>query len=214
MNLNQQVLVLNAAWQAIGTTPLCTALSDMNSSKSPKLAIKIEYFKDEEGNYHLDKPTEIIPLGWDEWITLSPREFDVDVVRTPRLEIRVPTVVITKTYSLMPKKTFKPTSRNVYNMYNGICYWSGEKLSFHDASIEHIISKDEWKKKNLPGSPNTWKNLAPAKKKINHLKDNMNPKDFEKKYGYKPQYKLKEPKEVPASILIKALQPDWSIFVK
>lgn len=214
MNINQPVLVLNAGWMPIGTTQLFTALSDMNSSKSPKLALKIEYFKDEEGSYHLDKPTEILPLYWDEWITLSPREIDMESVRTPNLEIRVPTVVITKSFDKMPKKTFKPTKRNLYAQYGGICYWTGKKMSLNEMNREHVISRDEWRKRGLPGSPDNWKNLAPTDPKINHLKGNMSPKEFQKKYGYKPQYELKEPKEVPASILIQALQPDWSIFVK
>jgi 5-methylcytosine-specific restriction endonuclease McrA len=212
VNIHQPVLLLNAAWQPLGTVPLFKALADMNSIRSPKLALKIEYFKDEKGAYHLDQPTEIIPLRWDEWITLSPREFDEESVRTPNMEIRVPTVVITKTYNKIPKKMFRPTKRNLYEKYKGVCYWTGEKLSFSEMTIEHVVSKDEWRQKSLDGSPNTWKNLAPAHPKVNHLKGNMSPEEFQKKHGYKPQYKLEEPKPIPASILIRAIKPDWAIF--
>lgn len=214
MDINQPVLILNSSWLPIGTAPLHKVLADMNSFKSPKMSLKIEYFKDESGNYHLDKPTEIIPLKWEEWVSLSPRELDAESVRTPNLEIRVPTVAITKSYNKMPKKTFKPTKKNLFNQYDGICYWTGKKLSYSEMTIEHIVSKDEWFKSKRDGSPNNWNNLAPADPKVNHLKANMCPKEFERKFGYTPQYKLKEPKPVPTTVLLQALKPDWAIFVK
>lgn len=211
-NIHEPVLVLNAAWLPIGTTPLYKALADMSSSRSPKLALKIEYYE-EDGNYFFDKPTEILPLKWEEWITLSPRPYDAFPIRTPKLEVRAPTIVISKSYDKIPKKIFRPTKRNLYNQYNGVCYWTGKKLSYHEMTIEHIVSKDEWSRSGKEGSPNNWKNLAPAHPKINHLKANMNPAEFQKKHGYKPQYPLKEPKSVPASVLIQAIKPDWAIFV-
>jgi len=78
--LNIHVLVLNKSWKPIGHTTVKDALEDMNSSKYPKKALKIEYMKDDQGNFDFSAPTEVIPLSWKEWATLSPREFDEDSI--------------------------------------------------------------------------------------------------------------------------------------
>lgn len=203
--LNNKVLVLNKAWVAIGTTTVKSALEDMNSSKHPKKALKIEYISDEKGNYDFSNPTEILPLAWNEWVTLSPREFDEDSIHTVNMEIRIPTVIIVgSNYNQLPIKTFRPTKRNIYEHYGGRCVWSGEVIPYKSSTIEHMHPKSR-------GGQNTWKNLALASPELNRKKSDMTPEEF----GIKPKYKLTEPKPVPAHVLIKSvINQDWNIFLK
>lgn len=201
MNINRPVLLLNACWQAIDTITLKKAMEDMNSSRTPKLALKIEYQRTDNG-FDFTKPTEIIPLKWGEWITLSSREYDEDCIRTPNLEIRIPTVLIAPKYQKIPKKTFRPTKRNLYDKYGGKCVWTGEQISYSSASIEHMTPKSR-------GGKNTWENLAIASPKMNHKKADRTVEEF----GIEPKYKLVSPKPVPVSVLIRAINPDWAIFV-
>jgi 5-methylcytosine-specific restriction endonuclease McrA len=202
MNIYQPVLVLNAAWQPINTISLKRALEDMNSKYSPKLALKIEYHKNDVGTYDFDKPTELLPLEWDKWIQLNPREFDEESIHTINMEIRLPTVVITKTYNKIPKKTFRPTKKNLYERYGGKCVWTGDVVPYSKATIEHMTPKSR-------GGDNTWKNLAIASPEMNYKKSNKTTEEF----GVKPKYNLNEPKPIPASIMIKAIMPDWAIFI-
>lgn len=199
--------MLNASWLPVGVSPVKKVLEDMNSSRSPKKALKIEYFQHPNGDIDYNNPIEIIPLPWDEWVTLAPRSFDEDSIRTIKMEIRVPTVAIVgSNYNKLPIKTFRPTKRNVYEKYEGRDYWTGEKISYHEATLDHVQPKSK-------GGNNTWENLAITKGKINRLKDRMDPKVFEAEYGYKPHYKLKAPPPMTAHILIKTLNPDWAIFL-
>jgi 5-methylcytosine-specific restriction endonuclease McrA len=203
--LNKHVLVLNKSWIPIGTCSVKKAFEDLNSSKQPKKGLKIEYLKDSKGNYDFSSPTEIIPLGWFEWVTLSPRDFDEDCIRTVTLELRIPTVIIVgSNYNQLPIKTFRCTKKNLYDQYGGKCIWTGEVIPYKKATIEHMHPKSK-------GGKNSWHNLAIASPEMNRKKADMTPQEF----GVTPKYSLKEPKSVPANILIKSvLSPDWLHFLK
>jgi len=202
--LNKSVLLLNKAWLPIGTTTVKSAMEDMNSSKHPKKALKIEY-AERDGKYDFSAPTEILPLDWKEWITLSPRDFDEDSIHTVSLEIRIPTVIIVgSNYNKLPVKTFRPTKKNLYDQYGGRCIWSGEVVPYKQATIEHMHPKSR-------GGSNTWGNLAIADPTLNRQKADRTPTEF----GVIPKYSLQEPKPVPAHVLIKSIMsPDWNIFLK
>lgn len=205
--LNRKVLVLNAAWLPTGTKTVKKVLEDMNSSRKPHKALKIEYALDQHGQPDFSKPVEVIPLAWAEWITLNPRPHDEHVIRTPKLEIRVPTVAIVGSdYNKLPVKTFRPTKKNIYERYGGKDYWTGEQLSYKDCTLDHVHARSK-------GGYNSWDNLAPTSGKINRLKADMPAEEFTKKYGYKPQYRLHEPPPVTAQVLIAEICPDWSMFL-
>lgn len=203
-SIYKHVLVLNKSWMPIATCSVKKALEDMNSSKYPKKALKIEYLKD-KGKPNFSNPTEIIPLAWKEWSTLSPREHDQDSIRTVSLELRIPTVIIVgSNYNQMPIKTFRPNKRNLYEQYGGRCIWTGDVIPYKKATVEHIHPKSK-------GGDNSWKNLAIASAEKNREKAD---KTLEE-YGVTPKYKLIDPKPVPAHVLIKSiLHPDWNIFLK
>jgi 5-methylcytosine-specific restriction endonuclease McrA len=203
--LNKHVLLLNKAWVPIGTVTVKKAFEDMNSSKHPKKALKIEYACDDNGEFDFSAPTEILPLAWNEWATISPREFDEDSIRTINLELRIPTVIIVgSNYNLMPVKTFRPTKKNIYDHYGGRCVWTGKVIPYKKATIEHMHPRSR-------GGKNTWGNLAIADPEPNREKADRTPEE----YGVKPKYKLSEPKPVPAHVLIKSvISPDWNIFLK
>lgn len=203
--LNKHVLVLNRAWIPIGTCTVKKALEDMNSSKNPKKSLKIEYFKDSQGNYSFENPTEIIPLGWNEWITLPPREFDQESIHTVKMELRIPTVIIVgSNYNQMPVKTFRPTKKNIYDHYGGKCAYTGKSLTYKGMTLDHIIPRSR-------GGQNTWNNLVPCDGVINRLKADKTPEEA----GLKLKYKTSEPKPVPAHVLIKSvICQDWNIFLK
>jgi 5-methylcytosine-specific restriction endonuclease McrA len=175
----------------------------MNSSKHPKKAIKIEYLKNADGTFDFSAPTEVLPLAWEEWVTLSPREFDEDSIRTVSMEIRVPTVLIVGSkYNKLPVKTYRPTKLNIYKHYNGVCGYTGKKLSYSNTTLDHVIPRSR-------KGGNTWGNLVLCDGEINRLKADRTPEEA----GLKLKYKLSEPPPVTAQVLIKATNPDWSIFL-
>ena len=200
------VLAVNSAWQPIGITSVRAALGAMFSSTDGEnmaaKALVVDYQELSDGAYDFDNPLGYRFVFIDEWLEQKVRPFD-NFVRTPKMIIRVPTVIQAHNFSKMPKKQIRPTKRNLYDMYEGRCVWTGKKLSWNNATIEHM------KPKSL-GGEETWSNLAISDKNINNRRGNTPLEDFE----YKPKYRLKEPKSVPASSLIKDIRHrDWRIFI-
>ena len=201
--LDRKVLLLNAAWLPIGTTTVKSAFEDMNSSKHPKKALRIEYVKNDKGEFDFSAPTDISPLTWAEWEKLSPREFDEDSINTVKLELRVPTVVIVGSkYNKLPVKTFRPTKRNIFNHYQGKCAYTGRDLSYGEVTLDHVIPRSR-------NGGNTWANLVPCDGATNRLKADKTPDEA----GLKLKYKISEPSPVTAQVLIRAINPDWAIFL-
>jgi len=203
--LDRKVLLLNAAWRAIGTITVKKAMEDLNSSKHPKLALKIEYPVNNKGIPDYTTPTECIPLKWDEWATLSPRPYDEDCIHTINLLIRIPTVVIVGSkYNKMPLKTFRCTKKNVFEHYGGICAYTGKQLTYRNMTLDHIQPRSR-------NGNNSWSNIVPCDGEVNRFKADKTPEEA----GLKLRYKPSEPKPVPAEVLIRSVvDPDWLHFLK
>ncbi|MET0262822.1 MAG: HNH endonuclease, partial [Rariglobus sp.] len=90
------VLSLNRAWQIIGHRTVKQALVALNGGGdgvAPALGLDIAYSKNEDGGWDFDRLLFLTPLPWSEWVKLPVREFDF-AVNTPKLRIRVPTVMV------------------------------------------------------------------------------------------------------------------------
>ena len=94
-------LCLNSIWQPINTKTVGEAISDLFSG--PYKALNISYPQNQNGEFDFENPNDMTPLGWEEWIKLDVRECDL-YVRSAKLKIRVPTVLISQTFSKMPLK--------------------------------------------------------------------------------------------------------------
>jgi 5-methylcytosine-specific restriction endonuclease McrA len=201
----QKVLVLNASWLPVNFTTVKKAMEDMVSYKTPKMALKIEYAKNDDGSFNFDMPTEMIPLKWEQWASLLPREHDENQIRTPNLVLRLPTVIITPKYKGIPIKRYRPTKSVLFKMQDGRCGWTGEETAYKDLNLEHKTPKSR-------GGKNDFPNLMLVKKELNLKKGNKTPQEI----GWKPLFNFKEPSPLPATIsLIKEAigHPDWNLFL-
>lgn len=202
--LNRRVLVLNRSWVAIGEVDVKKALEDMNSSVSPKKALKIEYARNLDGTFNFDEMIEVNPLDWDEWITLLPREFDSGCIHTVSLSIRVPTIVITPNYNKIPLKTFRPTKFAIAQRDNFTCQYTGRKLNRSEISIDHVFPKSRARDK-----ANDWTNLVTCDKKVNFDKADRTPEEA----GLKLLRKPIAPSPIPMTALIDEKHIDWKRFL-
>jgi len=194
-------LVLNAYFRCIAVATTRKAIENLTSinKRTGKIGYTALDFSEEHG---------FIPVTWDDWIKLDVREGD-DAIRTAHGQIRAPRVIIAINYAKIPKKKRKPTTQNLLKQYDYKCYWTGKKLAKGRASREHVQPVSH-------GGKSDWENLAPADRDINSLRGNMSIKDFEKKHGFKPQYPLRAPKEVPVGDTIENVLniPEWEQFLR
>ena len=199
------VLSLNRVWQVIGHRTVkqaLVALSGGGAGLPPALGIDIAYPKLDDGSWNFDRPLFLNPLPWNEWIELPVRDFDF-AITTPRLRIRVPTVIVATQFAKMPIRIPRVTREAIFERDGGVCQYTGERVGKHGGNLDHVIPRDR-------GGRNTFENLVWAKREINSLKANRLPHEA----GLRLLRRPKVPAPLPASVAIReARHPDWRHFL-
>jgi len=194
-------LCLNKLWQPIGVKSVREAFNELVSPNCS--ALNIIYKQNEDGSFDFNEVQEIQTLKWDAWIRLPVRPCDLEI-RTSKLTLRVPTIIVSSRYADMPKKTFNPTKNNIWLRDNGVCQYSGKKLKPEEANIDHPFPKSR-------GGPNTWENMVLCHKDINSKKGSRTPEEAGLKL-------IREPKAMKPLLACDAIKfsnhIDWSIFIK
>lgn len=199
------VLSLNRAWQVIGHRTVKQALVALNGGGDglpPALGLDIAYPKLDDDTWNFDRPLFLNPLAWSEWVKLPVRDFDF-VVATPRMQIRVPTVIISTQYARMPIHIPRVTRRVIFERDQGICQYTGEFVGKDGGNLDHVIPRDR-------GGRDTFENLVWAKKEVNSLKANRLPHEA----GLRLLRRPKAPAPLPVAATIREPKhPDWRHFL-
>lgn len=200
------VLVLNSLYQPIGTLSPKKALIALNSISSngdySSKAIDIIYAKNADGTFNLENVSGFQNYNFEEWLMVDFRDGLDQIINTPRLKIRCPTIIMTS-YSKMPMRRFRATKTLLYEMQKGICGYSGKKMPMKSMSIEHKRPKSK-------GGGETFQNLMVVDKDINSRRGNKPLKEV----GLKALFNHREPQPLPVAYAIKsAVHPDWNYFI-
>ena len=194
-------LCLNKNWKPIGVKSVREAFNELVSPYCS--ALNIIYKLNNDGSFNFNEMDEIQSLKWEDWIKLPVRACDFEI-RTSKLSIRVPTIIVSSRYSDIPTKRFRPTKNNIWIRDKGICQYSGKKLKPEEANIDHPFPKSR-------GGQNTWENMVLCHKDINSKKGSKTPEEA----GLNLIRQPKEMKPVLASDYIKFNNHvDWSFFIK
>ena len=202
MNILNKVLTLslNSAWQPIGHKTVQDAMGDLFSENY--LALNVDYEKYSDGSWNFNSISNMLPLEWNDWINLEIRDFDF-YIRTAKLKIRVPTILICKKYDKIPKTRMKLTKANIRKRDGGVCQYTGKKINANQGNIDHVIPVSR-------GGANTWNNLVYCNKEINTKKGNKLPEEAGLNL-------IKQPEEpgtsIPLTNLTKANHQDWRLFI-
>ena len=201
-------LNLNANWQPVGFKTVKDAIVDLCGSESngkpSTMALDIEYELDDNGQPIFDEAKSMNPVSWDEWMLLSIRPWDL-FINSPTRSIRVPTVIIATNFNKMPIKTFKgkPSKDGIWNRDQGICQYTGKKLSKDQSTIDHVIPRSK-------GGGDTWTNMVVCEKELNSKKGNK----LNSEIGIKLRKDPIEPNPMPVSALIReAKHHTWKHFL-
>ena len=201
-------LNLNASWQPVGFKTVKDAIVDLCGSESngkpSTMALDIEYELDENGQPIFDEAKSMNPVSWDEWMMLPIRPWDL-AINSPTRSIRVPTVIIATNFNKMPIKSFKgkPSKDGIWNRDQGICQYTGKKLSKDQSTIDHVIPRSK-------GGQDTWTNMVVCDKTLNSKKGNK----LNSEMGLKLRKDPIEPNPMPVSALIReAKHHTWKHFL-
>lgn len=181
-------LVLNAQWVVIGTKCVADALTDV--AKGTYFALDIQ-------------PDYMLPLEWEEWINVPVRNGD-DSIKTPKLMVRVPRVIVAKGYKKVPVKKLKCNLRNLRKVHNDTCAITGRKLKPSEMSREHV-------KPVSLGGKSGWENEVLAHKDINSRRGNL---PYEQ-VGLKTPVIPPAPREKPIAEMIENKYgfPEWEALL-
>lgn len=133
-------------------------------------------------------PLHLVPLStisWQEAIILvyqqkaTAIEYQDHFVRSPSVEMRVPSVVVLRSYKYF-KKYAKLNKYNIKLRDEFTCQYCKSKRSHKSLTIDHVLPKSL-------GGKNSWENLVTACKTCNSSKKN-NKSIIPKKMPVKPTY--------------------------
>lgn len=214
VNINKwDCLVVNKNWMVLGLTTIKKSLISIHSSNDGSdmaarpFNINYKYLGDDK--YDFGQVELISPVSLEEWLELPIRPYD-NIIHSAHKTIRIPTVIQAQNCDKTHLRDIKLTTKAILERDNFTCQYSGKQLPRNKLNIDHIISRDEWKKRNLPGTPDNWKNMVACDKNINSIKSNKSLKDTDLKLIKEPR----EPLPIPASALIREIRyKDWEFFI-
>lgn len=184
--LNDKVLVLNRAWQAIDVITVETAFCNMTRGVATGIDIG---------------PDIMRPVTIDEWLALPVREGDRSI-GTIRGQVRVPTVIACVRYEKMPKKHPKLAASTIRRRDGNRCQYTNRLLGPGEGNLDHVVPRSR-------GGKDTWENLVWSSKEVNQRKANRLPEEAGLRLVRKPT----APKALPAIVTIEPHNPEWRRFL-
>jgi len=183
------VLVLNKHWQAISIISPADAFSHMATENAEALLI--------EGKETMQ------PISLEEWFDLPVRPSDHSIGISSG-SVRVPTVIVLRSYAQMPMYEPKFCLKNIWLRDHGYCQYSGRKLSPAEASIDHVIPSSR-------GGDTSWENCVLADRHLNSKKGAKTPEEA----GLRLKRKPFAPKPVPVIMTLRNNLgiDDWNHFL-
>jgi 5-methylcytosine-specific restriction endonuclease McrA len=196
------VLKLNKLWKPVGVELVSKTICDLMTEVI--MAMDIVYATNEDGTTNFDVQEYVNPVNWDEWIKLPVRPWDLSI-HSSKMEIRVPTVVITRKYSKIHEKKFKgkPTKEGLAIRDNLRDGYTNEELALELATIDHVVPLSR-------GGSDTYDNTVLTTKEINNRKGNK----LNSEAGLVLLINPHNPKPIMVSHTIrKARHQDWKNFL-
>lgn len=195
--LNEPVLVLNRNWQPVTFMPVQTAIvnvmRDMASILDPV-------------NYYL--------MPFEEWIEAhqpvlddsgDPVESEKRWIKTSRLWIPAPEVIVLKQYGETPPRKITFNRSNLARRDDYLCQYCGKEIGVVKMTIDHVLPRSR-------GGENSWENCVASCGDCNSRKADKTPKEARmalRKEPVKPSWRPNQllPKE-------NVMRPSWKPFLE
>lgn len=122
-------------------------------------------------------------------------------IRAVSCEFKIPSAIVLSEFVHIPRRKIRPTRRNIFIRDGLIDQYTGEHLSFKDASVDHIIPTSK-------GGKNVWENVVTCSKKVNARKGDRTLEESGLKLLSKP--KAPTHSEIVIGAATKERQGAWS----
>ncbi|MCH2156661.1 MAG: HNH endonuclease [Opitutales bacterium] len=165
---NHRVLVLNRVWQAVNIVGAKRAFSLLLQGHAQAV------FSD-EGQFEM--------MGGEEWIAFSlknPPKTGQPIMRTVRLTLRVPSVLILRDYDRLPAQEVKFHRRAIFERDGYQCQYCGVQGREEELNLDHVIPRDY-------GGRTSWENIVTSCISCNSRKANRLPHEAKMKLIRKPE---------------------------
>jgi 5-methylcytosine-specific restriction endonuclease McrA len=196
------VLKLNRNWKPVGVELVSKTICDLMTGVI--VALDIGYALNPDGTPNFEQQDYVNPVNWEKWMQLPVRDWDL-CIHSTKMQIRVPTVVITARYDKVPKKKFhgKPTKEGLAIRDNLRDGYTGDELDLEAATIDHVIPTSR-------GGTDTYDNTVLTTKEINNRKGNK----LNSEIGLKLVVNPHQPKPILVSQTIRKVRHhDWKPYL-
>jgi len=182
--LSRPTLVLNRNWQPVAVSTVSRALVLVWN-----------------GSARVVDPSDFQQYDWPDWSKMLPQGKE-PIIRTCRLQLRVPEVITLTTYDRMPTQQVAFSRRNLFQRDRYTCQYCGIQPGSEELTIDHVTPRSR-------GGLTTWENCVLACVECNKRKADRTPTEAvmhlrgtPKRPRWKPLYAARS--VVPAS---------WSQFI-
>jgi 5-methylcytosine-specific restriction endonuclease McrA len=183
--LNEPVLTLNRNWQPVTFMPVQTAIVNVMRDMASVL---------DPVNYYL--------MPFEEWVEThkpalddegNPVESEKRWIKTSRLWIPAPEVIVLKQYGETPPRRITFNRSNLARRDDYLCQYCGKEIGIVKMTIDHVLPRSR-------GGVNSWENCVSACGDCNSRKADKTPKEAKmalRKQPEKPAWRANQllPKE-------------------
>lgn len=152
--LDRQVLVLNRLWQPVNICGVRRALSLL--------------FLEHAEVVHALGGTNFHTHDAESWMLQSADYEGADVVHGVSTQIRVPAIIVLRTFDRLPKQDIKFTRQNVFERDRYTCQYCGKRFDPRELNIDHVIPRAK-------GGRTSWENVVCSCIRCNTRKANKLP---------------------------------------
>jgi 5-methylcytosine-specific restriction endonuclease McrA len=183
--LAQPALVLNESWAAIHTVTVRHALRLMFTGAAKAV-----------------QPETYEVHGFDTWTELAVHP-DEPCIRTVRLKIKVPEVIVLVRYNGLPNPAAVFSRRNLFRRDHNQCQYCGSRPGTPELSIDHVMPRSR-------GGKSTWENCVLACTDCNRRKRDRTPEEAGMRLHKRPE----KPRWSPiVEIPFGRVRQSWGRFV-
>ena len=187
------VLVLNRVWQPVNVVGAKRAFSLLFQDSA-------QVIDPNEGDFRLYSGDQ-----WIEHCLSTPPKKGQAVMKTVRMSLHVPKVLLLRSYDRVPIQEVKFSRQSVFERDGYRCQYTGRIFPPKMLNIDHVIPRDR-------GGKTTWENVVTSSIHCNTLKANRLPHEAGLKLIRKPF----KPKNRPfiSTLIGTKYDQDWGYFLE